>query len=444
MEAKTIGKFIAVLRKANGMTQKDLAEKLNVSDKAVSRWERDESLPDLTLIPVIAELFGVTTDELLRGERNPAGEPAGAARPAPSPARTEKQIARILSEGRTKLLTRSMLSVGLSLAGLLGAMVMNFGFNRAYIGFFVGCLFYVAAILCEAVFCILAQAGTDGEDFQGEALNSFRRFLLRTAKAVMGLAVVLLGATVPLIAIPYDTYQGILGITWLAYGLLFGLLAAALWGILTIVVSRTAEKRGFYRISEAEATRRTNLWKARGKTLGVTALVMALTLVGQLMFNGNASAEQLVQGTVFTDFESFRTYMATEPDPSDEVWDEDSIVGPVESDIMVRVQGDEESVSENEDGAGEDGSTEEEDFLEELEGPDGTTLEYEWRNTDVWEVLSSGEGDSWTVRVLTVEDFAEASRIQTVVSNIFSVAYVVELAAGLLWYRYELKKRKLS
>ncbi len=153
MEAKTIGRFIAVLRKANGMTQKELAERLNVSDKAVSRWERDESLPDLTLIPVIAELFGVTADELLRGERNPAGEPAGSAQPSP---RTEKQIAHILSDGKTKLLTRSMLSVGLRLAGLLGAMGANFGFNRAYIGFFVGCLFYVAAILCEAVFCILA------------------------------------------------------------------------------------------------------------------------------------------------------------------------------------------------------------------------------------------------------------------------------------------------
>ena len=40
MEKKTIGCFIATLRKANGMTQKDLAERLNVSDKTVSRWER--------------------------------------------------------------------------------------------------------------------------------------------------------------------------------------------------------------------------------------------------------------------------------------------------------------------------------------------------------------------------------------------------------------------
>ena len=54
MEKKTIGGFIAALRKANGMTQKDLAERLNVSDKTVSRWERDDGAPDLAAIPAIA------------------------------------------------------------------------------------------------------------------------------------------------------------------------------------------------------------------------------------------------------------------------------------------------------------------------------------------------------------------------------------------------------
>ncbi len=74
MEKKTMGSFLAALRRANGMTQKELAERLNVSDKSVSRWERDDGAPDLALIPVIAEVFGVTCDELLRGERAAAGE----------------------------------------------------------------------------------------------------------------------------------------------------------------------------------------------------------------------------------------------------------------------------------------------------------------------------------------------------------------------------------
>ena len=59
MEKNTIGKFISALRRANGMTQRELADKLFVSDKTVSRWERDECAPDLSLIPVIAELFDI-------------------------------------------------------------------------------------------------------------------------------------------------------------------------------------------------------------------------------------------------------------------------------------------------------------------------------------------------------------------------------------------------
>ena len=61
--AKSMGAFIAALLTAAGMTQRDLADKLNVSDKTVSRWERDINAPDLSLLPIIADLFDVTCDE---------------------------------------------------------------------------------------------------------------------------------------------------------------------------------------------------------------------------------------------------------------------------------------------------------------------------------------------------------------------------------------------
>lgn len=69
MGEKTFGLFWASLRKERGMTQRNLAEILNVSDKSVSRWERNKGMPDLALIPLIADTFGVSCDELLRGER---------------------------------------------------------------------------------------------------------------------------------------------------------------------------------------------------------------------------------------------------------------------------------------------------------------------------------------------------------------------------------------
>ena len=63
---KTLGTMIAELRKQHGMTQLDLAEKMGVTDKAVSKWERDLSCPDINSIPNLAEILGVSVEELMQ------------------------------------------------------------------------------------------------------------------------------------------------------------------------------------------------------------------------------------------------------------------------------------------------------------------------------------------------------------------------------------------
>ena len=58
----SIGKTIAELRKAKGWTQIELAEKLQVSDKAISKWEKDSGAPSIEFFPALAELFDVSID----------------------------------------------------------------------------------------------------------------------------------------------------------------------------------------------------------------------------------------------------------------------------------------------------------------------------------------------------------------------------------------------
>lgn len=70
MQNKKIGQFIFEQRKSKNMTQKELAEKLNITDKAVSKWERGLSCPDILLLTPLAEILGVTVSELLNGEKN--------------------------------------------------------------------------------------------------------------------------------------------------------------------------------------------------------------------------------------------------------------------------------------------------------------------------------------------------------------------------------------
>lgn len=66
MAEQTLGAMIATLRKENSMTQQELADKLGVTDKAVSKWERNISCPDIATLPHLAEIFGVSVDELMQ------------------------------------------------------------------------------------------------------------------------------------------------------------------------------------------------------------------------------------------------------------------------------------------------------------------------------------------------------------------------------------------
>jgi transcriptional regulator with XRE-family HTH domain len=69
MDNNKIGKFIAERRKELGYNQKDLAEKLNVTDKAVSKWETGRSSPDVSLLIPLAKILGVSVTEILNGEK---------------------------------------------------------------------------------------------------------------------------------------------------------------------------------------------------------------------------------------------------------------------------------------------------------------------------------------------------------------------------------------
>ncbi len=69
MNAQKCGEFIAELRKEQNLTQKDLADKLNVSDKAISRWETGKGFPDVDSLEALSKFFDITINELLAGEK---------------------------------------------------------------------------------------------------------------------------------------------------------------------------------------------------------------------------------------------------------------------------------------------------------------------------------------------------------------------------------------
>lgn len=69
MDQEKIGKFISELRKEKNLTQEQLAEKMGVTDKSISRWENGKTMPDLSMITILAEELNVEVSELLNGRR---------------------------------------------------------------------------------------------------------------------------------------------------------------------------------------------------------------------------------------------------------------------------------------------------------------------------------------------------------------------------------------
>ncbi|MDE5994913.1 MAG: helix-turn-helix domain-containing protein, partial [Oscillospiraceae bacterium] len=152
MEKRTMGALMAALRKSKGMTQQDVAEKIGISNKTVSKWECNDGYPDITMLPVIAEIFGITVDELLKGEiRNEEKEEK-----AFSYEKGIKQIEFMIASSYMKFKSFSVIAVGLSVFSPIIGFIMQNIFNdyllsrtASLIALCVSFIFAAAGIVIE-------------------------------------------------------------------------------------------------------------------------------------------------------------------------------------------------------------------------------------------------------------------------------------------------------
>ena len=118
MTNKSMAEVISSRRKELGMTQKDLAEKLNITDKAVSKWERGIACPDTAAIPKLAQMLGISLEELMDAEpaRKPGGEKA-------------EQVLEVV----LKAIPMAM-GIAVMVLAILGELDMQSGFSMLGIG----------------------------------------------------------------------------------------------------------------------------------------------------------------------------------------------------------------------------------------------------------------------------------------------------------------------
>ena len=151
------GAFVAQLRKEKGLMQKELAEKLYVSDKAVSKWERGLSIPDVAILVPLAEILGVTVTELLECRRLPKDEPMDSQQ-------TEELVKKVigLSEEEQRKYRSDRLKRGLQLflcaaVGLLEIWVLTMlGYSMDEIFASLGTMMILMAIF-GLYFCVFTK-----------------------------------------------------------------------------------------------------------------------------------------------------------------------------------------------------------------------------------------------------------------------------------------------
>ena len=317
MEKKTIGKFISALRKANGMTQKELGEKLFVSDKTVSRWECDECTPELSLIPLIAELFGITTDELLRGKRNSPVTEAAVSEDAESRQRvkSDKQFKLMLDRAERKYKNLTLISIGITIFGLIAATVANVGFSMSLIAFCLASAFCVASEICQICFAINTRITPDEDDdtFKVKIENS-NTVTAQTAVGVSYVNILMLAFCLPPVVLTDSANHGLSFGSWLMWGLIF---AAAAFIACYIVYSLFIRKALCARRIIVHGEKQTEELKRRNKLLKKTiryAISAALILVVCITVWNIIGWQAFLEVQTFDSCSDFKAFMESDYD----------------------------------------------------------------------------------------------------------------------------------
>lgn len=216
MAKTTMGEFLAILRKSKGMTQQDAADRLGVSNKTVSSWETGASSPDISLLPAIAELYGVTCDELLRGERISPAEP-----PQATEQKREKALAHLLARYKNNVSVAAMVSYGLALLAALLTLILAFAAFQSRLGCFIGLILLAASLFVTLLACRRAAFLVSQDDFEAEATERFFVYLFRVRGRVCIACAAAFGFIFPHVFIPAH------GGMKIGYAFLFGAIGAA-------------------------------------------------------------------------------------------------------------------------------------------------------------------------------------------------------------------------
>ena len=139
----------------------------------------------------------MTCDELLRGERKPPAARAEAAEPSEIAPKAEKQRQRLLKLTLSQYKNRTCIAMGVSVTGVIAALICDLAFLKAVLGFFLGAIFFAASIVCQAVFINKAFFSVEDAGLEENVRSGFKGSVIRLAERSIGLTAAFLGFARP-------------------------------------------------------------------------------------------------------------------------------------------------------------------------------------------------------------------------------------------------------
>ena len=413
MEQKTIGKFIAVLRKSRGMTQKELAEKLGVSDKTVSHWERDESAPDISLIPVIAEIFSVTCDELLRGEKASAqSKPSDLYHENELSEKAEKQMKYLFEKALGRLKMKSLICVGITAVGFVVSLIvtylvgMKLGSSTEYTGLLFAVVFYIVSLALTGIFRFQFGVSVKNDDF--ELSDSYCKKANLVTFLTAGLTAIVFCFTLPVCQryLPTDEQ------------LLHGLAYTAVCLAVLAVVFAVLTAKGLLG-SKERTKKQKKLFSLRLIVAVVTVCILAGTAVCEIGFINEPVYDDYSSISIasYDDIDEFLDLMTT-PTPIPDYADEETRL-----DVAEKMSQGEYTVT-----------------------VDGEEYRFEWKNGDVRFFNQTGDfGEGLPIDVGFVEDNRASIEQVAMQDKVYMAGYIFYPAVILLAVSvYIVIKRKIE
>lgn len=267
MERKTIGAFLSALRKANGMTQQEVADKLNVSNKTISKWERDEGYPEIMMLPAIAELYSVSVDEILRGERitNTSHEDK-------KDTKSDERIKYLIEKSKVKFNNCSIISLILGVVALvltytLGDIIYNH--NLIWIGYVIIMILIAASIAVTLIaFNNLSSSLNNRDVIENEHYENVMKNSIKYVVAVTCLSVVtIIGLIIDIfIYVPSGLFSALPG-------------TSVVGGVIAFFVRSFLYKK--YEISEVQLSHEQKMY--RKKHIKITSVILAVVILISLI-----------------------------------------------------------------------------------------------------------------------------------------------------------------